>query len=235
MKKIIISTLTISTLLLATDANRLVTHTELGYIQTSGNTDTKTFNLDAKVKKAYDLHLYSLALDAQYAKDGNIENKNKFATELNYDYKFSNKISFGYIAGYKKDKFSNYDYQFYTGPSLKYNLIQTQLHKLNAEGSILMSKDDIINSNDTNEYAAYRAKGVYEWKILENLKFDQELGYRGSFEDSKNYFVDSKSALTSKFTDMFSAGISYKIDYVNLSGTKEHSDKTFTANLIIDY
>ena len=235
MKKIVISSVVISTLLLAVDADNLVTHTELGYIQTSGNTETETFNLDAKVKKAYDLHSFSLSLDAQYAKDGNVENKNKFATELNYGYNLGNKLSFGYLAGYKKDKFSNYDYQFYTGPSLKYNLIETELHKLNAEGSILISKDDIINTTDVNEYAAYRAKGVYEWKILENLKFDQELGYRGSFEDSKNYFINSKSALTSKFTDMFSAGISYKIDYVNLSGDKEHSDKTFSANLIIDY
>ena len=198
MKKIVISTLVISTLLLAADANKLVTHTELGYIQTSGNTETKTFNLDAKAKKAYDLHSFSLSLDAQYAKDGNVENKNKFATELNYDYKFSDKISFGYLAGYKKDKFSNYDYQFYTGPLMKYNLNEAEVHKLNAEGSILMSKDDIINSNKTNDYAAYRVKGVYEWKIMDTLKFDQELGYRGSFEDSKNYFVDSKSALTSK-------------------------------------
>ena len=235
MKKIVISTLVVSSLLLASDANKFVTHTELGYIQTSGNTDTKTFNLDAKAKKAFDLHSLSLTLDAQYAKDTNVETKNKFATELGYSYKFSDKLSFGYLAGYKKDKFSNYDYQFYTGPSIGYKLIESDSHNLNAEGSILMSKDDIRNSNQTEEYVAYRAKGVYEWKILENLKFDQEVGYRGSFEDSQNYFVDSKSALTSKLTDMFSAGISYKIDYVNLSGPKEHTDKTFTANLIIDY
>ena len=71
--------------------------------------------------------------------------------------------------------------------------------------------------------------------MLENLKFDQELSYRGSFEESKKYFVFSKTAFTSKLSDMFSAGLSYKVDYVNEPGDKEKSDTTLTANLIIDY
>jgi hypothetical protein len=34
---------------------------------------------------------------------------------------------------------------------------------------------------------------------------------------------------------MFSAGISYKVDYVNNAGDKANTDTTLTANLIMDY
>ena len=239
---------------------KLMTHTELGFIQTEGNTKTKTLNLELDAKKGWDKNLVMFSFDAQYAEDNNIESKNKFATELEYGYQFKEKLSITYLVGYKEDKFSGFNYQAYTGPGLKYLLLKTSKHNLNLEGSILYSIDDVEdtkydafnniiaypNPNNTatasilrgatNEYSSYRAKAAYAWQMLSNLKFDQELTYRSEFEDSKNYFVFSKSALSSKINSIFSAGISYKIDYVNTPPSgKKNTDKTFTANLIIDY
>jgi hypothetical protein len=55
-----------------------------------------------------------------------------------------------------------------------------------------------------------------------------ELGY---IETQGN----TKTTLTSKLSDIFSAGLSYKVDYVNLPSVQEYADTTFTANAIIDY
>jgi len=263
-KKIILSTLLASTLLVATEVDlkkddKLVTHTELGYIQTDGNTKTKTFNLDAKVKKGWGKHILDLHLDGQYASDKDTETKNKYIVELVYDYEFTDRFSLNYLNGYKSDKFSSFNYQAYTGPGAKYKLIVSPNHNLSLDGNILYSVDDIAdveydsngdiieypNANNTpvatvaegenDSYAGYRVKGVYAWQMLENLKFDQEVSYRGSFKDSKKYFVFSKTAFSSKISDIFSAGISYKVDYVNEPGDKEKSDTTLTLNLIVDY
>ncbi len=40
-----------------------------------------------------------------------------------------------------------------------------------------------------------------------------------------------------KISDVFSAGVSYKVDYTNEANLhhKEYSDKTFALNLILDY
>ena len=265
MKKIILSSLVASSLLLAAepDLNKddaLVTHTELGYIKTDGNTETQTFNLDAKAKKGWGKHIGNLLFDGQYADDSGIETKNKYLIELNYDYEFTDRFAFTYLAGYKVDKFSSFDSQAYTGPGAKYKAIVSDAHNLTLEGNILYAMDEIsavyyadtaktisinypnstagalaMDPSISDNYGAYRAKAIYTWQILENLKFDQELTYRGSFEETSNYFIFSKSALTSKFTDMFSAGLSYKVDYVNEPGLKDNTDTTLTANLIIDY
>jgi len=244
MKKILVSTITAASLVVAAQAaeknpDALVTHTELGYIQTNGNTDTKTFNLDANAKKAWGKHQTSLKLDAQYGSADGLENKKKYLIEGNYDYSFTERFAFNYLAGYKSDIYSGFNYQFYTGPGAKYQAVKTDKQNLSLTANILYAQDDYIVShtqNDTNTYTGYRAQGIYLLNVVNNLKFTQELGIRGDFDNSDNYFATSKTALTTKISDIFSAGVSYKIDYVNqpVAG-KQNKDTTFTANLIMDY
>lgn len=242
--------------------NELKTHAEFGFVTTSGNTDTTAYSLDLKMKKGWDRHIVEFSFDGQYADDNGFQTKNKYLAELEYDYEITERFAFDYLVGYKQDKFSGYNYQSYTGPGAKYKLIKNEKHNLSLEGNVLYSQDEIQDTHyttagdvidypnpdglvkdssqtvkgSTKEYAAMRAKAAYEWQILESLKFTQDLSYRTEFDDFNNYFIFSKTALISKMTDMFSLGLNYKIDYVNAPPVgKAHSDKTFTANLIVDY
>ena len=263
IKKILLGSFAASTLLVTAQADNtkitpLKTHTEIGYIQTNGNTKTKTFNLDANAQKSWGKHEGEIHLDGQYADDDGVETKNKYLIELNYNYSLTDRFALDYLVGYKDDKFSGYDYQFYTGPGAKYKAIVTDQHNLTLSGNILYSQDkkmDIhlddqgniidypyetstyeIKSGETIDYAAYRLKGEYEYKITKTLKFNQDLSFRGDFEDEANYFVYSKTALSSKISDIFSAGVSYKVDYANRPpADKGSTDSTFTFNLIADF
>jgi putative salt-induced outer membrane protein len=242
MKKIIFTLVAASSLVAALqaaekDANTLVTHTETGYIQTDGNTNTQTFNIDANAKKAWGKHIGTLKLEGQYGNADGKENKKKYLIEANYDYAFTDTFAFNYLAGYKSDIYSGFDYQFYTGPGAKYQAIKTEKHDLGFTANILYSSDKYHTvPTDTNNYAGYKVQGIYIWKIVNNLMFNQELGFRGDFTESDNYFVNSKTALTTKISDILSVGVSYKIDYVNNQqpGLK-NKDTTFTTNLIMDY
>ena len=241
MKKIILSAVALSALALSAQAaeknpDALVTHTEMGYIQTDGNTKTKTFSLDANVKKAWGKHQTTLKLDGQYGSADDLEVKNKYLIELNYNYSFTKMLAFNYLAGYKSDRYAGFAYQAYTGPGLKYQAIKNDAHNLALSGNILYSSDEsYAQPRDTNNYSGYRAELVYGWQMLKNLKFIQEASIRGDFEDSSNYFAHSKTEFTSKLSDIFSAGISYKLDYVNRPLAAKTTDSTFTFNLIMDY
>jgi len=238
IKKIIVSSLVSAALITMAQAEEtpFVSHAELGYTSTSGNTQTDTFTFDGNVKKAWDEHSLFLKADAQYAKDKETELKNKIFTELKYDYAFADTLSFDYIVGYKNDKFSGYSYQSYTGPGVKYKAIVNKEHNLDLTGSILYAMDEVEGATDKDTYSSYKAEANYAWQIMETLKFAQDLTYRASFEEADNYFIYSKSALSTKISDMFSAGISYKIDYTNLAPVgNEKSDKTLAVNLILDY
>jgi putative salt-induced outer membrane protein len=218
----------------------LMTHLQLGYINTSGNTQTETFSLDGTMKKEWGVNNLALTVDAQYGQADNIETKNKYFLELEYGYKFTSKFSLTYVVGFKNDKFSSYNYQSYTGPGVKYEAYKSSTQLLNVDASVLLSKDeqrtDLATPNFDETYSSYKAKATYELKIMDNLKFNQELSYRASFEESDNYFVFSDSSLSSKISDIFSAGIAYKIDYTNfVPSSIERTDKTLTAFVSVDY
>jgi putative salt-induced outer membrane protein len=239
MKKILLTSVVAATVALSAQAadktKEVVTHTELGYIQTNGNTKTKTFNLDAKAERQWEKHIGILTIDGQYGSDQGETTKKKYLIEAEYNYAFTDRLAFSYLAGYKYDEFSGFDYQAYTGPGIKYAAIKQATQNLSVEASALYSEDKYAETGDTNDYASYRLKGEYDLQITDNLKFTQELSVRGSFEESDNYFAFSKTAFTSKLSDIFSAGVSYKLDYVNIPAASYKTDETLTFNLIMDY
>ena len=240
MKKIAALTLLVSSLLMAEEAkNPLKTHAEFGFIDTKGNTDTQSYNLEVDLKKSLEKHSVEFKFDGQYAENEDEEIKNKYATTLEYNYNFMKTLAFTLLAGYKDDKFSGFDYQTYVGPGLKWNAYVAKTQTLDLEAAVLYSYDKydtIQNGEDDNDYASGRAKLAYMLQMSENLKFTQDISYRVDLEDGKNYFVYSKTAFVSKFSDVFSGGISYKVDYANRPPIgKEYTDRTLTANLIADF
>lgn len=261
MKKIIGLSLLCAAMLYAEETG-FVTHTELGYVQTSGNTDTKSGTLDFTGKKSWEKSSLQLDVDYLYGEENGIENSNKLESELNYDYKVADHFALNYLVGYKDDKFSGFNYQFYTGPGVKYKAIENDAHKLSFQFNALYSRDSQMDkfydalgeeikypyvdpSKDlavstvpgiTDEYGSFLLKGDYSWKITDSFKFLQMLSYRIDAEDSDIYFINSKTGVESKISDVFSMGVNYKVAYVNTPPAgNERTDKTFTVSLIIDY
>ncbi len=241
---------------------RFSSHTELGYIATSGNTDTQTASLDTTEKLTFRDHAFKLHVDYIYGKDAAIESRNKLTSEINYDYKFSKYFALNYLMGYKDDKFSGFAYQFYTGPGIKHIAINNDQHELNFQSNILYSvdleSDKFYNATgaeikypfvdpskdqtaltvlgEKNEYASILLKGDYTWKISKDVKFIQDISYRLDLRDSEIYFINSKTGVLSKVNATFSMGINYKVDYVNSPPAgNRYTDNTLSVTLGIDY
>ncbi len=263
MKKIMWIALAACGVLAAADRNpdAFVTHTELSYVQTGGNTDTTAFALDFKGKKEWGAQSAQLDLDAIYGTEDKVENKNRFYGEFNYNWQFAKHFTVNYVAGYKRDRFSGFDYQFFTGPGAKYIALDDKVFHLDFQGNVLYNIDETMKKYyDANgdeikypypdgtgsaarvedglydDYYGALLKGNFSWVIVEGFKFVEEASYRVSFDDVQNYFIFSKTGFESKISDMFSLGVSYKANYANLppEGNKR-LDTTFMTSLIIDY
>lgn len=237
-------------------------HIELGYVETSGNTDTKSGSFDGMAKAQWGKNVLKLDLDYIYGEEDSVENNNRLIVELNYDYQFAKKFAFNYLTGYKDDKFSGFEYQFYTGPGVKYGAISSDEHILDFQTNILYSQDVemdkyfdvngdeikypyddpsksdavLVEDGTTDEYASFFIKGDYVWNITETFKFLQMLSYRVDVQDNDIYFVNSKTGIESKINSTFSMGVNYKVTYVNTPPEgNENTDKTLTVALILDF
>ena len=239
MKKILIGSLVSAALLMGAEAapeeSPLQTHTELSYNQTSGNTDTSSFALDFKGEKHWGEHGLRMSAFAYTAEDSGVESKNQWGVELNYDKALTETLAFNYMAAYKEDRFSGFDYQFYTGPGVVHKTLRRPDMKLTSQANILYAVDD-VEGVGTNDYASFKIGAVYVWQILENLKFIEDANARTDLSDTENYFLYSKTSVQSKINGNFSMGISYRVDYANEPAAgKSTTDKAVLVSLIIDY
>ncbi len=265
MKKLLVTLLAAAAVLMGSEQaetpNPLVTHTELGYVKTGGNSDTESFSMDFKAKKTWALHSLGLGVDALYGTENGVENNNKVYSELNYDWQFEKRLALNYIVGYKDDKFSGFDYQFFTGPGAKYIFLDSQKLKLTLQGNVLYNSqqemDKYYDDNGTvevpypypdgkagltkvdgvySDFWGYLLKGDFRWTVVEGFALIEEASYRSDFDKADNYFVHAKTAVESKINGNFSLGVSYKVDYTNIPPAgNERTDTTFTVALIVDY
>ena len=218
------------------DDEALKVHTEFGFVSTKGNTNTLNYSLDTKVQKSFGKNEWTFLADGEYTSDNDVRTKNKYFLELDYGYKLNEELYLEYITAYKFDEFSGYDYQVYTGPGLKYKVLNSETQTLDLSSALLFSKDKLEIDPAAYNYTSYRAKLEYSWQMFKNLKFEETLTYRTDVTKVEDYFVYSKTAFISKLSDIFSVSISYKIDYINMAAIgKDKTDKTLAANLIADF
>lgn len=158
MKKLLVLSILASTLLFGADEDtkKFTTHTELGYLNTFGNTNVETFSLGFKAEKDWNIHSVKFALEAIYGTENDVENNNKIVSEINYNYQFSEHTSVNFVGGYKKDPFSGYTMQAYVGPGMKYIAVENKSVKLDFQGNILYAYDDKM----TKYYSATLADGT---------------------------------------------------------------------------
>lgn len=214
----------------------LMTHTELSYVQTGGNTDTRAFALKSQVDKQVELDKYVAKANAIYSKSDGEETANKYRLEGRWERTLDER-SFAFVSGdYTQDKFSGYDYRSNVGPGLGYKVLNLEDHALDALGSAQYSSAKATETGETEDYVSAKLAGDYRWKISGNSTFRQYADYQSSLDDSDNYFITSETSLAVKMNGNLSLGVSYKIEYQNLTpGEAEHTDTTFMTSLIIDY
>lgn len=224
-----------ATLCLATEETPLLTHSEFSYINTKGNTNTTSLAFEGSAKKQWLEHIFRLHGDMYKSTDSGNTSKDKWSSEFNYDYQICPRTSINYLIGYKNDRFSGFDYQFYTGPGMVAKALDTTRYKLDFQANILygLDKSDTL---DRKNYLSSKLGVIYHSQIQENLKFIQEATYRINLAKPEQNFIYSKTALETKINSTLSMGISYKIDYVNTPPPPSvNTDQTFLASLIIDY
>jgi putative salt-induced outer membrane protein len=213
----------------------IITHSEFSYINTKGNTNTTSLAFEGSAKKQWDQNIFRLHANMYKSTDNGKTSKDKWSSEFNYDYQICPRTSINYLIGYKEDRFSGFEYQFYSGPGMGIKAIDSINHKLDFQANILYGKDKPENL-PSDGYFSSKLGANYRWQMLDNLKFIQEATYRVNLEDTEQNFFYSKTAIENKINSTLSMGVSYKIDYVNTPPPPSvKTDRTFLVSLIIDY
>ncbi|MGI9257287.1 MAG: DUF481 domain-containing protein [Gammaproteobacteria bacterium] len=220
-----LSILLISAPALAQDEEGFSGRVALGYLATSGNSESENFSTNFELGWNYAPWRHTLDGSAVRASANDVDTAEAYTLGWQSNYDFNERAyAFGLIA-WINDEFSGYEQQVRQAVGYGRRFIDTERHTLNGEIGGGARQADLRDGTSQDE-AIVRLNADYTWTISETSTFGQSLAIETG---SDNTFTQAVTSLTA---DVF-GGVALVVSYTirNNSDVPVGLEKrdTFTA------
>jgi len=183
----------------------------LGYVKTTGNSNTTTFKGDLKAVKEVEKWRHTFTAEGLNTADGDTTTAERYYLAEKSDYKFS---KFNYVYGtvtYDNDRFSGYSYRTTLSVGYGRRLIHEPTITLDGDvgPGVRYSKPEDGDAED--ELIAHLALN-FKWGITDNSEFTQDL-YSDIGEDTT--ITRSITALSANINKTLALKLSYTYKYTS--------------------
>ncbi|MCI0506549.1 MAG: DUF481 domain-containing protein [Gammaproteobacteria bacterium] len=204
----------------------------LGYVKTTGNTETTTVKGDIEAIKEIEKWRHTVNAEGLNTSDRDITTAERYFLSGKSDYKYS---EFNYIyatATYDKDHFSGFDYRTTFSAGYGRRIIHEPALSLDGEigPGMRYSRPDTGESED--EFMGRLAANL-KWKISDNSEFTQDL-YSDIGEDAT--ITKSITALSANINKSLALKLSYTYKYTSeVPVGIEKSDTETVVTIVYKY
>ena len=210
---------------LAQDEEGFSGRAALGYLSTTGNTETESINVNFEMGWNYDRWHHRFAGLAVRSSTSNVTTAEAYGLNWKTDYDIDDTAYWYGLVAWDQDEFSAYDQQIREAFGYGRHFINTERHELSGEVGAGARQADLRDGTQQDE-AILRLSGEYIWRISETSRFSQTL----SVEDgSDNTYLEATSSLSADIMASLALVVSYTVKSNSdvLPGT-EKTD-TFTS------
>ena len=191
---------------------------DFSFLSTSGNTDTTS--IGGGLEHNYRPKPWLFTLKGAYlrgATDG-ITTAESFTGSLRASRDLTERLDVFVGASYLRNKFSGINnlYSFDTGAG--YKLLLGPVHFLRAEAGVGYTREeDIILDvvTPSRGYANARAGLAYKWQFTKNAAFTNDFGYLLDLDETANWFISDKAAVTANISKILALQASWTLLYRN--------------------
>jgi len=197
----------------------------LGYLATSGNTNTTSYNTAFGISYAKNKWTHAFDAAANGADESEMVTAEAYQADWKSSYDFSeHNYLFGLVA-WRKDRFSGVTEQLTESIGYGRRIIDTPAHLLSAEIGAGYRSADL--SDNTSEGGAIGRLGLdYKWTFSETSNFEQNIGVEAGAD---NTYIESVSAVRAKLLGNLAFVLSYTVRHnTDVPLGNEKTDK-FTA------
>ena len=199
---------------------------EVGYVATTGNTETSNLVAKLGVTNERVKWRHTLNLEALNSEDDGDTTAERYFASWQSDYKLSeHDYLFGRLA-YEDDKFSGYDYRTTQAIGYGRRVLDTETMTLDLEAGP-GARQSKLKSDGTEKEMILRLAGRYAWQISEHAKFTQDLS-SDIGEDAT--ITKSVTALQADVMGNLAMKLSYTVTHT--SDVPEDIDKTDTETAV---
>lgn len=204
----------------------------LGAIITSGNSDTRNINLDAKAKNENAQWRHNYFASALKTKSDGDKTADRFALGYKADYKLT---SYSYLWGevrYEEDDFSGFDSQLTGSVGYGRRVLDTAAATLDLELGIGQRKTDLSNGRDESD-TVIRGALFYVRNINETTIFTQDAI---ALVGDSNTSLDATSAIKTQLIGNLALEASLKLKYnTDAPAGRDDTDTTTALSLVYEF
>ena len=197
----------------------------LGYLSTTGNTETESMNVNFEMGWNYEPWAHRFSGLAVRSSTSDVTTAEAYGLNWKTDYAI-NETSYWYgLVAWNKDEFSAYEQQIREALGYGRRFIDTERHELSGEVGLGMRQADLRDGTEQDK-AILRLSGEYTWLISETSRFNQTLAIE---DGSDNTYLEATSSLSADIMESLAIVVSYTIRSNSdvLPGTEETD--TFTS------
>lgn len=181
----------------------------LGYLHTTGNSNTTSLNGKALAGYKSGNWLDSLALTALNASQDDQRTAESYEATGQSDYSLTDSDYVFGMADYLTDRFSGYDRRATEAGGYGRRLVNTDTQQLGVELGVGARQSRFIDGT-SDDGVIERFALNYLWKFSDNSNFSENLSIE---HGSENTFTQSVTALTANLAGNFALSVSYTVNH----------------------
>lgn len=220
----------------------------LGYVATSGNSDTSTLGLDFGLTRVPDPWGLELKAAATRAEDNSVTTAERYVLLFKAKRALSERWElFGSLGG-EKDQFAGFDLRYLVGAGATYKALTGPKHLLSFDGGLTWTREEPVDlltdagyiEQDAYDYMGGILAASYAYQISETSKVSEVLTWLPNFDQTSDWRVVSETALQAAISSRLALKLGYLIRYdhepavagVDLAGTPYYFDDTDTTTTL---
>jgi len=205
---------------------------ELGFVTTSGNTETETLNVKASTATNRTKWRHKLSATVLRASDASQTTAEKYSLNGKSDYKLTDPAYLFVTLNYDDDKFSGYDYQATEAVGYGWRVIEDKTLQLDLEAGP-GARQSRLNNGQSDTEGLLRLAATLDWQISDSSKFGEALSIEAG-EDST--ISKSETTLSSQVSDSLSMKLTLLLKHnSDVPPGVDKSDTQTSATLVYSF
>ncbi len=204
---------------------------ELGYIDTSGNTETESIIVKLNAGYAGERWSHNLELEHYFSSDSGQTTAERYVAAFQSNYHLTSR---GYIFGrgaYVKDRFAGYDYRVREVVGYGHKVIDTSKVTLKLEAGPGGRHSRSTGGDKEDELILY-SSGHFLWKISDTASFTEDIRVEIGEEGTQ---TESVTAMKARVVEHFSMKVSYTVrDNTDPPPGTRSTDTILAATVVFD-
>ena len=206
---------------------------ELGYVKTSGNTDTSSLNMALEFIYEKEKWRHTLGGSALRAKKSGTTDADRWTARAQSDYKFSEKSYLFGSVRHDADKFAGYNPVTSLAAGYGRELVNNGKHFLTGEIGAGYRMQEVALTGVKENGAIARGRLDYRWTITDTTEFGNLFLIEAG---SDNTFMQNDTYLTVAISKAFAVKLAYQYRYnTDAPIGSDDTDTQFTTNLVYNF